>query len=650
MCGIAGFINLKRSISESLLISQGQEMAKVMAHRGPDDHGVWVDVAAGLSMVQTRLSIIDLSAAGHQPMASASGRYIIVYNGEVYNADDLRVEIEGVQWRGHSDTEVILEGCARWGVRKTVEKLIGMFAFALWDRETQTLSLVRDRFGIKPLYWGDVDGCFLFGSELKALMAQRGWKPEIDRNALSSYLRFNYVPAPYSIFKGVQKLEPGKILTWRAGSFDVEAFWSLREIAAEGLLTPADYSDEEAIDQLDVLVRDAVRRRMVADVPVGAFLSGGIDSSTVVAAMQRESKGPVHTFSIGMGEPGYNEAEHARAIASHLGTDHTELYVSPEDARAVIPELPTYYDEPFADSSQIPTFLVSQLARKSVTVSLSGDGGDELFCGYNRYFWGEKLWQKTQPLPTFVKQVMAGAIRSLTPDQWDVLGAILPAKIRPPQLGMKAHKVSDILSLKDQAELFRRLVTIWERPDNMVRGAKEPHDLLWDEALTGQIQPFQERMQVLDGLTYLPDDILTKVDRASMSVSLEARVPLLDHRIAEFAFTLPRSMRVRDGKGKWILRQVLGRYVPTEMFERPKMGFGIPIGKWLAGPLRDWVEDLLDPATINSDGLLASAPIRAAWDDHLSGRVNNEVKLWTILMFLAWQRKWRGAALGRMTA
>ncbi|PCI42168.1 MAG: asparagine synthase (glutamine-hydrolyzing) [Rhodospirillaceae bacterium] len=639
MCGIAGYIDLSASTSEEVLHQQAQAMAKAMVHRGPDDHGVWTDVKAGLALAQSRLAIIDLSSAGHQPMASASGRYVIVYNGEIYNTEDLRRDLDGINWAGHSDTEVIVEGCARWGVKATVEKLIGMFAFALWDREDRTLTLVRDRFGIKPLYWGDVDGKLLFGSELKALKAVEGWTQDVDRNALASYLRFNYVPAPHSIFKGVHKLQPGHILTWDNGKTEIESYWSLREVAAKGLANPFEISDEEAITQLDELVCDAVARRMVADVPVGAFLSGGIDSSTVVAAMVAKNSGPVHTFSIGMDVKGYNEAVHAKAIAKHLGTEHTELYVTPDDARAVIPDLPTYYDEPFSDSSQIPTFLVSQMARKSVTVALSGDGGDELFCGYNRYFWGDQLWRKTGALPGFVKHGLAGAIRALSPDQWDALGKIIPAKLRPQLLGIKAHKAADVLSLNDQAELFRRLVTVWENPADVVPGSTEPHDILWDQTLVQDIKPFQERMQVLDGLTYLPDDILTKVDRASMAVSLEARVPLLDHRIAEFAYQLPRNMRVRDGQGKWILREVLARHVPRELFERPKMGFGIPIGKWLSGPLRDWVEDLLDPVSLEQDGLLNAAPIRAAWDAHLSGRTNNEVQLWTILMFQAWRKQ-----------
>ncbi|MBF0249712.1 MAG: asparagine synthase (glutamine-hydrolyzing) [Alphaproteobacteria bacterium] len=642
MCGIAGYLDLIASTDAGALERDADAMARAMTHRGPDDRGVWVDAPSGVALAQARLSIIDLSPAGHQPMVGAAGRHVIVYNGEIYNAKELRRDLDGISWRGHSDTEVILEACARWGVEATVGKLIGMFAFALWDRETRTLTLARDRFGIKPLYWGEVDGKLVFGSELKALMALQGWRREIDRDALASYLRFNYVPAPHSIFRGVRKLTPGTVLEWRDGRGKQRTFWSLREVAKRGLANPFDLGDGEAVDELDRLIRDAVRRRMVADVPVGAFLSGGIDSSTVVAAMKAESTGPVHTFSIGMGEPGYNEAQHAKAIARHLGTEHTELYVTPDDARAVIPALPTFYDEPFADSSQIPTFLVSKLARRSVIVSLSGDGGDELFCGYNRYFWGERLRRRTALLPGFVKHALAGGIRALSPGQWDALGGLLPSGMRPRLLGIKAHKAADLLAIEDEGALFRRLVTVWEDPETLVAGASEPHGVLWDASLAADIAPFQERMQVMDGLTYLSDDILAKVDRASMAVSLEARVPLLDHRIAEFAYRLPRHMRVRDGQGKWILREVLSRRVPRELFERPKMGFGIPIGEWLRGPLRDWAEDLLDPAKLECDGLLDAAPIRAAWDAHLTGRVNNEVKLWTVLMYQSWRDHWMG--------
>jgi len=649
MCGIAGYLVRRGSETKDDLMRRGHAMAASMPHRGPDDEGVWAEAESGIVLVQARLSIIDLSEAGHQPMVSASGRTVITYNGEVYNAEELRRDLDArdgsIQWRGHSDTEVILEACERWGVRRTLDRLIGMFALAVWDRECRTLTMARDRLGIKPLYWGELGGRMMFGSELKALTAVAGWQPEIDRDALASYMRFNYVPGPHAIFRGIQKLMPGHVVTvGEDGNGTPEPYWSLRDLAVNGLKNPFDGSDGEAIDELDALIRDAVRRRMIADVPVGAFLSGGIDSSTVVAAMQAESKaagaGPVHTFSIGMEVEGYNEAEHAKAVANHLGTEHTELYVSPADARAVIPDLADYYDEPFADSSQIPTYLVSKLARQAVTVSLSGDGGDELFCGYNRYFWGQRLWDKTGRLPKPIKGMAASAIRSLSPDIWDAFGKIIPPSARPNQLGIKAHKAADVLALGDQNELFRRLVTVWENPEFIVPGSREPRNVLWDDSVIADVQPLQVRMQLLDGLTYLTDDILTKVDRASMAISLEARVPLLDHRIAAFAFRLPAHMRVRDNQGKWLLRQVLARYVPKALFERPKAGFGIPIGQWLSGPLRDWAEDLLSPEALEDGGYLNAKPIRDAWSVHLSGRVNNEVKIWTVLMFQAWRRRW----------
>ena len=640
MCGIAGYIDLKAQTGSETLAQNAQAMAEAVVHRGPDDNGIWFDSESGVALAHARLSIIDLSAAGHQPMVSASGRYVIVYNGEVYNADDLRKNLEGISWRGHSDTEVILEACARWGVRATLDKLIGMFAIALWDRQERSLTLARDHFGIKPLYWGTLDDKFVFGSELKALMVLPGWRRLIDQNALRSYFQYNYVPAPLSIFKDIYKLRPGHLVQWRDGKIIEDVYWSLRQTASAGLNAQLDISDTEAADKLDHLVRDAVRRQMAADVPLGAFLSGGIDSSTVVAAMQAQSDRPVHTYSIGMDIKGYNEAEHAKAIAKCLNTDHTELYVTPGDARAVIPNLPAYYDEPFADSSQIPTFLVSHLARQSVTVALSGDGGDELFCGYNRYFWGDVLRRRTGWMPGGVRSAMAHMIRGLKPSTWDSLGSMLPGKVCPRQLGIKMHKLADVFALPDDMALFRRLVQVWETPSLPVLGEGIFQNVLYDDTVEDDIQSFMERMQVLDGLTYLPDDILTKVDRASMAVSLEVRVPLLDHRIAEFAFQLPRHMRVRNGQGKWILREVLARYVPRELFERPKMGFGIPIGQWLSGPLRDWVEDLLDPAKLEKDGLLKAAPIRAAWDEHLSGYANNEVKLWTVLMYQAWRLRW----------
>lgn len=646
MCGIAGFWQ-KPGQTEDAMRSVATAMAQAMHHRGPDAQAVWLDAAHGLGLAHARLSIIDLSPAGHQPMQSACGRYVIVYNGEVYNSAEVREALQREMgascpaFRGLSDTEVILEACARWGVDKAVERLIGMFAFALWDRRDRRLTLGRDRLGIKPLYWGQVQGGIVFGSELKALRPHPAWQGETDPKALSSYLRFGYVPAPLSIFKDIRKLEPGYLLTVEeSGQTRKRHYWSLREVAREGLANPFGGSEADMLDHLHDLLKDAVGRRMIADVPLGAFLSGGIDSSTVVALMQAQSSRPVKTFSIGMDVDGYNEADHAKAVAKHLGTDHQELYITPKDAQDVIPNLAQFYDEPFADSSQIPTYLVSKLARRDVTVSLSGDGGDEFFSGYNRYLWGDAINRRRIQVPVLLRKGGSRAIRQLSPAGWDQVARMMPARARIPQLGLKAHKVANALDVNDDMELFRRLVTVWDRPGDMVRDEAEPHNVLWDDAVRQDVQPFMERMQVLDGLTYLPDDILTKVDRASMAVSLEARVPLLDHRVAEAAFRLPRQMRVRDGKGKWALRQVLSRYVPESLFERPKAGFGIPIGDWLKGDLRDWAEELLEPKALEADGLLNAQPIRAAWQEHLSGRKNNEAKLWAVLMYRGWRGQW----------
>lgn len=648
MCGIAGYIDVSASETADQLNRRGIAMAEAMRLRGPDDHGTWADPAAGVAMSQARLSIIDLSEAGHQPMISHDGRYVLVFNGEIYNAEDIRPDLGARQWRGHSDTEVMLEGFATWGVRKTLEQLIGMFAFALWDRETRSLTLGRDRFGIKPLYYGAHGTLYLFGSELKPLMTHPGFQPEINRDALSAYLRFNYVPTPESIFAGIRKLRPGHIVERNArGEVHEEVFWNLREIASSGFANPQHLSDEEAEEQLDRLVRDAVKRRMIADVPLGAFLSGGIDSSTVVAAIQAQSDRPIKTFTIGFDVDGYDESAYAGEIARHLGTDHTELRVTPEHALETVPKLAGWYDEPFADSSQIPTFLVSELARREVTVALSGDGGDELLAGYERHRWGETLWRRTGWLPRPVGRLASSAIRSVPAGVWSTINDVLPRRAQVSHPAIKARKLADVLALSDPMALYRRLITAWEDPDSIVVGATEPHGIEWDKAVAQEIPGVMEQIQFLDASTYLHDDILTKVDRASMAVSLEARVPLLDHRVAEFAFRLPRHQRYRNGKGKWLLRNVLARYVPRSMFERPKMGFGIPVEHWLRGPLRDWAEDLLSVASLKDDDLFRPEPIRAAWAAHQSGdnRIDRTTELWTILMFQAWRREWMGRSV-----
>lgn len=635
MCGIAGVLDVRRAGDEAGLAALAADMATSLHHRGPDAGGVWVDPGAGLALGHRRLSIVDLSPAGAQPMVSADGRWVIAYNGEVYNADALRADLPGIAFRGRSDTEAILEGCARWGVRATVERLIGMFAFALWDRETRTLHLVRDRLGIKPLYWGRFGPLLLFGSELKALRRHPGWEPEIDRGAVAAFLRHDYVPGPAAIWQGVAKLEPGRILTVRAGEEPrIEAYWRLEDVVRAGQADPFAGTDEEAADRLEALLADAVSRRMIADVPLGAFLSGGIDSSTVVALMQRASDRPVRTFSIGFREQGFDEAPHARAVASHLGTDHTELYVESDDARAVIPRLPAIYDEPFADVSQIPTFLVSELTRRHVTVALSGDGGDELFAGYPRYTVTSAVWRRLGRLPASARRAAGRALGAVPVPVWDAVARMAPGSAAI--YGDRVHKLAGALG-GDADDLYRRMLSRWEDAAALVPGAVEPRGAFWDDGPKGWLPDLVERMQLLDTRVYLPDDILTKVDRASMAVALEARVPLLDHRVVAFAWSLPMRFKLRGGESKWLLRRVLERHVPRALFERPKMGFGVPIDAWLRGPLRDWAESLLAEDRLRADGLLDPAPIRRRWAEHLSGRRNWQYPLWSVLMLQAWR-------------
>jgi asparagine synthase (glutamine-hydrolysing) len=644
MCGITGFWNPSQQLTSDLLESIAKQMSQTMFHRGPDDGGTWVDAEAGIALGHRRLSILDLSPEGHQPMLSANGRYGIAFNGEIYNFLDLRQQLEqrGHRFRSHSDTEVMLEAFSEWGVEAAVKQFNGMFAFALWDRQERIFYLGRDRLGEKPLYYGWIGKTFLFASELKSLKAYPNFSGTINRDALALYLRHSYIPTPYTIYNGIYKLPPASLLTISHPQEISQPvpYWSARIAAESGVTQPFTGSETEAIAQLDALLRDAVSLRMIADVPLGAFLSGGIDSSTVVSMMQAQSIQPVKTFSIGFHEDGYNEAEHAKAVAKHLGTDHTELYVTPEEAMGVIPKLPTLYDEPFADPSQIPTFLVSQLAQQQVTVSLSGDGGDELFAGYNRYFWGRSIWQKIGWMPKTVRQLGAQALMSLSPQTWDSLfsrfQAVLPAQLQQSLPGDKLHKLAEVLAVPNPQTLYKNLASHWKNPAALVLNSSEPPTALSDSLLWANLPDFTEQMIYLDTITYLPDDILVKVDRASMGVSLESRVPLLDHRVVEFAWRIPLSLKICNGKGKWLLRQILYQYVPPSLIERPKMGFSVPIDKWLRGDLRNWAEALLDESRLRQEGFFNPQPIRQKWREHLAGTHNWQYYLWDILIFQLW--------------
>ena len=642
MCGFVGYLSCDSPCDVEGLVRMGN----AIAHRGPDDSGEWNDAGAGFGLAHRRLSVVDLSPAGHQPMISANGRYVIGFNGEIYNhlqlREDLHKKCGVIAWRGHSDTETLLAGFDSWGIEPTVKRTIGMFAFAVWDRQERILTLGRDRLGEKPLYYGWQNNTFLFGSELKALRAHPAFRAEIDRNALGLFMRHSYIPAPYSIYQGINKLLPGSLLTvsLQNRSNQPHRYWDLREVVADGLAQQFPGTLSEAVEHLDMLLRDAVSQQMVADVPLGAFLSGGVDSSTIVALMQAQSNRPVRTFTIGFREEQYNEAVYAKAVARHLGTDHTELYVSPKQALEVIPDLPRLYCEPFSDPSQIPTFLVSHLARQHVTVSLSGDAGDELFGGYNRYVLGQRLWGKLSLLPKSLRRAIARLIRGVPPDNWDRLLSptqkLLPLGLGQANIGDKLHKGAGVMSAQTPEELYHLLVSHWAQPSELVIKATEPLTVLTQCDLQPQTDHFVHRMMALDMLSYLSDDILCKVDRAAMGVSLETRVPLLDHRVIEFSWRLPLEFKLRAGVGKWALRKVLYKYVPKQLIERPKRGFGIPLDIWLRGPLRQWGEELLSESRFKREGYLNPAPIRQKWEEHLSGKRNWQYLLWDVLMFQAW--------------
>jgi len=576
-------------------------------------------------------------------MASRDGRYVMVYNGEIYNFAAIRAELEALGWRfrGHSDTEVMLAAFEEWGLTASISRLAGMFALALWDRRDHLLHLARDRFGEKPLYYGWQRGTLLFGSELKSLRAHPAFHASVDRDALTLFFRHNYVPAPRSIYEGISKVGAASIVTIdRDGVATSARYWKLEEVIMLGRASELEGGDDDLVDLVEARLRATIREEMIADVPLGAFLSGGIDSSTIVALMQAESRRPVKTFTIGFGEDAYNEAVHAKAVAGHLGTDHTELYVTAGQARDVIPRLPSLYDEPFGDSSQIPTFLVAQMARQQVTVALSGDGGDEAFGGYNRYFIGRRIWRTLAPVPASVRRGVARAIHGVSPASWGaLLGAaqsVLPSRVRVAHAGDRMHKLADVVASQSMVGMYRSLVSHWRQPASMVIGGSEPATLL-DEPMPGlEALGDVERMMYWDARTYLPDDIMVKVDRAAMAVSLEVRAPFLDHRVMELAWRLPLRMKLRDGVGKWVVRKVLERHVPTALVERPKMGFGVPIDQWLRGPLRNWAGDLLSPDRLRREGFLRPEPIQLKWQEHQAGTRNWQYLLWDVLMFQAW--------------
>lgn len=667
MCGIAGFWPRDGLESDGLLRIAGL-MAQALRHRGPDDEGSWCDPKAGLALAHRRLAVVDLSPAGHQPMHSARGRFVIAYNGEVYNHQEIRAELAAVNaapaWRGHSDTETLLAAFEHWGVEATLQRAVGMFAFAVWDTQARTLHLARDRFGEKPLYYGWVNGAFVFGSELKALRAYPGFANPVSREALASYMRFTYVPAPQCIYRDIFKLEPGCILSVGAhvlsppngplrppamhGGLVLRRWWSLATVVEAGAKRRIN-DEAEALDLLQRRLQEAVRLQSLADVPLGAFLSGGVDSSTIVALMQQQAQRPTQTFTVGFEDAGFDESPHARAVARHLGTSHSELFVTAAEARAIIPGLPDMYDEPFADSSQIPTYLVCQAARQQVTVALSGDAGDELFGGYNRYFWGPRIWSRLAWLPYPVRRMLSLGIRAVPLAGWDALSRplnVLLGKQGLARVGDKAHKLADSLGhLRDMDDLYRSLVSEWRDPALVVKGEAgrlvEVPGLL-DDPLPGDgVKPHPLDMMYRDSMTYLPDDIMCKVDRAAMAVSLETRVPFLDHRVAEVAWRLPLGMKIRGGQGKWALKQILFQYVPRDLIERPKAGFAIPLGQWLRGPLREWAETLLNERRLEAEGYFHPAPIRHKWTEHLKGRCEHTASLWAVLMFQTWLERAR---------
>ncbi len=640
MCGIAGVVDFSAQTSGDNLKRIVETMADTLRHRGPDSNGSWADPTSAVALAHRRLAIIDLSAAGHQPMISLCQRYVISYNGEVYNFRELREQLRhlGHSFTGGSDTEVILAAIVEWGVKEAVQKFVGMFAFAVWDNREKVLYLVRDRLGIKPLFYGHAGRSFVFGSELQSLTAHPDFQKSIDRDSLALFLGYSYVPCPRSIYCGISKLPPGSILrvAGDGSSTRMETYWSLSEIAAQGSETPFTGNLQEATDELEKLLALSIKQRMVADVPLGVFLSGGIDSSTVCALMQSQSGQPIKSYAIGYHDKKFDESSHAEAVARHLGTDHTTFTLSPDDALAIVPRLGKMFDEPFADVSQIPTYLISELARQDTTVVLTGDGGDEIFGGYTRHLWSHKIARLSQAMPSWSKKAVYQSITSVDPGTWDHWLGYLPKAYRKTRAGSKMHRFASLLNARSAGDVYQQTMLRWPDAHLLVPGSNFQSTLVdreneWPTSLdsTGQLM-------YLDAMTYLPDDCLVKVDRASMAASLEARVPLIDHRVVEFAWKLPMQHKISKGVGKKVLREVLHRHVPSPLFERPKMGFDVPVSDWLRGPLKAWADDLLDLTRLSNQGLLNPQPIREKWAEHLSGQRDWSFQLWNVLMFQAW--------------
>ncbi|WP_026001390.1 asparagine synthase (glutamine-hydrolyzing) [Pseudomonas donghuensis] len=639
MCGFAGFLSRKEldaGADERLA-----RMGKAILHRGPDSGGVWVDAGCGVGLSHRRLSILDTSSHGAQPMLSVSGRYVIAFNGEIYNHLDLRASLEAQGkvsgWSGGSDTETLLACFDAYGIERTLVLTHGMFAMAIWDQTTQELTLVRDRLGEKPLYYGWMGDDFLFGSELKALKISPTFKATIDPQALSALLRYGYVPAPHSIYLGISKLMPGQYLKVSRVRPDPQlgTYWSIDEVVREGLHNPFEGSEADAVDELERQLKLSIKRQMISDVPLGAFLSGGVDSSAIVALMQAQSSQKIKTFSIGFNDARFNEAQYAKEVSEHIGTDHEELYISSQEALDVIPMIPNIWDEPFADPSQIPTYLVSRLAKSKVTVSLSGDGGDELFCGYNRYLVTGKLWKYLKPVPAGLRGSVGKILTSVDPASWDAVGRWLPGAKGFGSLGDKLHKVAQIIGAKDSDAIYQGIVSSYHDIDSLLRNSTSTQRTSAVATISDELCDVQ-KMMANDLKSYLPGDILTKLDRAAMAVSLEGRAPFLDHNIVELAWRLPLSVKFREGESKWVLKQVLYRHVDRALLERPKMGFGVPLREWLQGPLREWAEALLDERRLEEQGHFNVSMVRGLWSEHLSGKKNRSTVLWNILMFQAW--------------